>query len=301
MRLIIFLIACGTGGDAGGGADNLPASGGGPFSPIEMQMGDLIDAPVVLTDPAVDLDDPDVIANGAALTVWVTAHRSTANGPKDEIDRADAVSLRKGFGDFEVALKADQPWEGSGVSAPSVVPGNPNVLFYWAEGGIGAATSPDLHNWTKVPGPIIANVGPPAAVRIGNSLRVYYVKDGSLFAKEGSLESLTDLGEMVHAVPYGSSIGRAFARAAQTPVGRLRHDLYFTVETGLMTAPTTCGWASSYDGLHFDVFASAITDPKETTSGPTMAPYQVDGVGSALLLWIQRRGARAVVFAGKSP
>lgn len=300
-----FLIACGTGGDSGGGADHLPVAGGGPFAPIEMEEGDLIDAPVVLTDPAVDLDEPDVFANGDALTVWVTAHR--ANG--DEIDRADAPSLRKGFGDFEVALKADQSWEGSGVSAPSVVMGNPNLLFYWAEGGIGAATSSDLHNWTKVQGPIIPSVGPPAAVRIGNTLRVYYVKDGSLFASEGSLDQLKELGEMVHGVPFGNAIGRAFARAAQTPVGRLRHDLYFTVETSdlsgdagsSMTAAETCGWASSYDGLHFDVFGTAIVDPKQTTRGPTMTPYQADGVDSALLLWIQRRGARAVVFAGKSP
>jgi len=138
-------------------------------------------------------------------------------------------------------------------------------------------------------------------VRIGNSLRVYYVKAGSLFASEGSLDQMKELGEMVHAVPFGNAIGRAFARSAQTPVGRMRHDLYFTVETGVMTAPQTCGWASSYDGLHFDVFGSPITDPKQTTSGPTMAPYQADGVDSALLLWIQRRGARAVVFAGKSP
>jgi len=80
IRVIVISIslvaACGTGGDSGGGADHLPVAGGGPFSPLEMQNGDLIDAPVVLTDPAIDLDDPDVIANGDALTVWVTAHRA---------------------------------------------------------------------------------------------------------------------------------------------------------------------------------------------------------------------------------
>ena len=129
----------------GRGADHLPVSGAGPFAPLEMQSGDLIDAPVVLTDPAIDLDDPDVLADGDSLTLWVTAHRAMG----DTIERADAKTVRKGFGDLERALAADQPWEGGGVSAPSVVRGNPMLMFYSGAGGIGYATSTDGHIWTK--------------------------------------------------------------------------------------------------------------------------------------------------------
>ena len=135
-------------------------------------------------------------------------------------------------------------------------------------------------------------------MRIGDEIRIYYVKDGSLHASQGPLNGLRDLGELVHSAPYGTSLGRAFARVAQTAAGRLRHDLYFTVQTA--TLPT-CGWAASYDGRDFDVFPTPITDPKQDTRALTMTPYQADGIDSALALWIQRRGARQVVFAGKSP
>ena len=85
---------------------------------------------------------------------------------------------------------------------------------------------------------MIADVGPPAAVRIGQKIRVYYVKDGTIRASESQdLSSWTDLGQMVGATPFGVP-GRAFARAANTPAGRLRHDLYFTVNTGNMPLPT---------------------------------------------------------------
>jgi hypothetical protein len=300
LVMTLLIAACGTGGDAGGGAQHLPVSGGGPFGVIASQEGDLIDAPVVLTDP-VDLDDPVVFADGAQLAVWVTAHR---NGG-DTIEHADAVSLRQGFADLELALAADEPWEGGGISAPSLIRGNPWLLFYRGAGGIGVATSADAHSWSKLPGPVIPGAAPPAAVRLADKIRVYYPKNGGIWAAEAASETgpFTEIGEMVRAVPYGVSLGRVFARAEQTPAGRVRHDLYFTVnavdEDGVPF--TTCGFAASYDGRNFEVFPTSITDIKLVTRGPTMTPYQSDGVDSALLLFIQRRGARDVVMAGKSP
>jgi hypothetical protein len=287
--------ACGTEGGPGGGASHLPVSGAGPFAPLDAEPGDLIDAPVVLSDPS-DLDDPVVFADGDALTVWLTAHRSAG----DDIERADAKTIRQGFGDLEVALTADQAWEGGGVSAPSVVRDQqPWLLFYLAAGGIGYATSTDGHTWEKQPGPVLPGVaGPPAAVRIGDKIRVYYPKNGAIYASESAtLTDWTDLGELVAGVPFGTSLGRVFARAADTEAGRLRHDLYFTVETGVVATPSTCGFASSWDGVHFDEEATAIVDAKLVTGSPTETPYG-DG---ALLLWIERHGARAVVTAGKSP
>jgi hypothetical protein len=292
MRILIFaLIGCGTGGDPGGGANHLPVAGGGPFAPLDSQPGDLIDAPVVLSAP-VDLDDPFVIGDGAALTVWVTAHHQ--NG--DTIERADALSVRRGFGELETALTADQPWEGGGVSAPSLISGW--IMFYFARGGIGYATSSDGHTWQKQPGPLIAGAGPPAAVRIGDEIRIYYPKDGAIHASQGTPDNLRDLGVMVDGAPYGISLGRVFARSAETPAGRLRHDLYFSVATA--TLPT-CGWAASYDGASFEVYSRPIVDPKQSIHACAMTPYQADGVDSALALWIQQRGARQVLFAGKSP
>ena len=292
--LIFELMGCGTGGDAGGGASHLPVSGGGPFAPLDPLPGDKIDAPVALEGSGVDLDDPFVLADGAALTVWVTAHQ--AGG--DVIMRADAKSIRQGFGDFETALVADQPWEGGGVSAPSIIT-NGWVMFYTgALGGIGFATSQDGHTWKTKPGPLIGGVGPPAAVRIGPDVRLYYVEDGALHALDGVFTQQHDAGVVVPGAPFGTSLGRAFARSAMTPGGRLRHDVYFTVQTAMMR---TCGWAASYDALHFDVFALPIVDPKQDIHACAEAPYETDGIDGALGLWIEQRGSRAVVFAGKSP
>jgi hypothetical protein len=293
---VVALGGCGATGGPGGGSSNLPVSGGGPFTVIGSQSNDVIDAPVVLTDPAIDLDDPDLFADGDALTLWVTAHRSTG----DDIERADSKGLREGFGDLEKALVADQAWEGGSVSAPSVVPGKPMLLFYQGAGGIGYATSDDGHTWTKAPGPILPSLGPPAAVRIGGKIRVYYPKDGGLSASDAplsELSSFTDLGPLVDGVPFGSALGRAFARSAKTPAGRIRHDLYFTVETGNPTVPTTCGYAASFDGSEFQVESTAIVDPKQITRGPSMAPYGA----RALLFWTERHGARAAIIAGTSP
>ena len=47
--------------------------------------------------------------------------------------------------------------------------------------------------------------------------------------------------------------------------------------------------------------ARPIVDPKQSIHGCAMTPYQADGIDSALALWMQQRGSRQVVFAGKSP
>jgi hypothetical protein len=313
VALILACAACGCAavGDAGGGAAHLPVSGGGPFRPLEPD-------PTVADDVLADLDEPMVLSDGDLLALWVTV---TRNGATD-IEHADALSLEDGFGPLQLQLTADASWEAGSVSGPSVVRGQPWLLFYRAGGAIGWATSSDGHRWTKGPGPTLwANgaeegtlLGPPAAVRLGDVVRVYYPAGGSLFAAEAPFSALARgvptgwvrldgdpstpaRDPMVTGAPFATALGRVTARAAATPAGRLRHDLYFTAATGNMQSPTTCGYAASYTGDAFEVAGAPILPLIPVTRAPTMTPYR-DG---ALLLFVARSGAHDAVAAGLSP
>jgi hypothetical protein len=323
---LLLWAGCGTTGDAGGGAANLPVSGGGPFAPLKPNPAYLISAPTVLLDPTADLEYPVVLADGNRLTAWLTARR--AGSTQTTIGRTELTTLGNGFSDLAPALAADQPWEGGAVAGPSVLPGAPWLLFYGASGAIGYATSPDGRAWQKATGPTLTAdprldgadaLGPPAAVRVDDRVIVYYPAGGQLWAASALVSELV-AGAAVHwqrlngtpavegrhpmvaaaQVPFGVALGRVFARAANTPAGRRRYDLYFTVETGqdpVNGVVTTCGFASSQSGFDFAAEAVPILPPGVTTHAPTMTPYE----SGALLLYIGVAGVRQALDAAKSP
>jgi hypothetical protein len=323
--------ACGATGDAGGGAGYLPVSGSGPFRPLQPgpPYSD-ISAPFVLLEGVVDLDDPFVVAWEDQLALWVTARRSNIT----DIEHADALDLEHGFGALFQAIVADRAWEAGAVSQPSliagdpVVPGDVWILFYGGGGALGWATAPAVtlgHNWTKAPGPaILANgveeghvLSSPAVVRIGDRVRVYYLGQGLLWAVEapyddvvaGRATSWTRLDgdpatpardPMLRPPSWATAIGRVTARAAPTPVGRWRHDLYVTVElpaTDRRAATSSAGFAASFSGDRFVTADAPILPLDQKRHGPAETPYR-DG---ALLLYIERAGARDAVAAATSP
>jgi len=228
------------------------------------------------------------------------------------------------------------------VSGPSVIRGAPWLLFYRAAGAIGVATSDDGHRWTKIPGTTLTPdqgaegdaLGPPAAVRLGASggasgasgavgarVRVYYPARGALFAAEADLADFqarrpprwTRLDgdpatpgrdPMLAGAPFALALERVTARAAETPVGRLRHDLYFTARVPssgptatTATTTTTIGFAASYTGDRFLAAAAPILPRSPAARGPTETPYR-DG---ALLLYVGHAGARDAILAARSP
>ena len=76
----------------------------------------------------------------------------------------------------------------------------------------------------------------------------------------------------------------------------MRHDLYFTVETGLMP-PTTCAFASSFTGVQFEVEPTPILPAKVEARAPIGLAYQ-NGV---TLFYVQQFGARDAIAAAQSP
>jgi hypothetical protein len=335
VAIALLLCACGTGADPGGGASNLPVGGGGPFRPLEGDATLAINAPFVLTDER-DLDAPSVVADGDGLAIWVTRRAPSPAmgvlGAPVEIAHADSPTLLDGFGPLEPALVPTEGWEAGIVDAPAVLaprtlPGStddPWILVYRAGGGLGLAVAVDGHTWNKLPGPVLTPdlvdegtlLGPPAITRVDDTLRLYYVANGAVWAAEAPL-SPTELAsgraprfsrlDAAPATPardpvlapgafrFLQTIERVTARAARTPGGRLRHDLWASGSTGLKVPASQCGYAASYDGLRFDVAQTPIL-PRGTAGdarGPTSTTYR----GGALLLYVQRLGARDAIAA----
>ena len=331
LAALLMMQGCGSTGDSGGGAQHLPVSGAGPFTPLEPDPSlEAINPPFVLADNNADLDDPWVVDWGDQMALWVTARRANVT----DIEHADAFTLEEGFMPLAQAILPDQAWEAGAVTGASLVAGDPVVpggiwvMFYSGGGAIGWATAPAItlgHNWTKAPGPALLADGAeegteltsPAVVRLAERVRVYYLASGAIWAADapwsdvvaGSATTWTRLDgdpatperdPMLRAPAWALSIGRFTARAAATPAGRTRHDLYFTAVTAATSAQpsiSTCGFASSFTGDRYEIASTPILPLKNATHAPAETPYR-DG---ALLLYIQRSGARDAVAAAHSP
>ena len=325
---IVLLCNCATSGDPGGGAEHLPVSGAGPFRPLTDEPSFTITAPYVASQPGAELDEPFVLASGPLLALWVTVSR-----PGDaHIEHADAFTLGGGFGLWQVALSADQPWESGVVQSPSAIWDSPWVLFYASGGAIGWAVGPDGHAWQKAPGPALFAEGPegqsltsPSAVRLGDVLRVYYVGNHRVWAAEApwadiaaarattwhrvdgdattpALDPILDPTGLTVAASSATvsvtGVGRLTARAGLTPTGRVRHDLYLTFSTtGMPPADRACVFASSLTGDRFEVAPTPLLPLRESAHAPAETPY-LDG---ALLLYVKTLGSHGAIAAATSP
>ena len=328
---LLMMAGCGSTGGSGGGAEHLPVSGSGPFTPLEPDPAlDAINPPFVLSDTTADLDDPWVVDWGDQMALWVTARRANVT----DIEHADSFALEQGFLPLVQAILPDRAWEAGAVSGASLIAGDPVVpggiwvLFYSGGGAVGWATAPAItlgHNWTKAPGPAIVADGAeegtelasPAVVRLDDRVRVYYLAAGAIWAAEapwsdvsaGNATTWTRLDgdpatperdPMLRAPGWAQSIGRFTARAGKTPAGRVRHDLYFTAVTAPTSAQasiSTCGFASSFTGDRFETAPAPILPLRNAVHAPAETPYR-DG---ALLLYIERQGTRDAVAAAHSP
>ena len=333
------LLACSSTGDAGGGASNLPVSGAGPFLPIEPSEQLSIDAPFVLETPGDELDEPTAVPWDQLIALWCTVRDSSG---AITIQHADVTTtLLDGFGTPYPAIQPDQGWEAGAVTGPSIVWSGPGttewLLFYAGGGAIGYAIGTDAlgHVWRKPPGPALrANeveeghvLGPPAAVHVpsaageGDRLRVYYVASGAIWAADAPYADVlagnpvewtrldgdptTPARDPMIApsqVPFAASLGRVQARAALTPAGRVRHDLYFTAIAPANTMPaTTVGFASSFTGDRFEVAPAPILPPKLVTKSPSVIAYADDVEAGFVLFYAAQHGAHTAIAAARSP
>jgi hypothetical protein len=223
----IGLAACATIPEPGGGGENLPSAGAGPFRAlVQAELGNLRVAPNALDtdafarDPSVvDLDgDPGTLAVagyfGAAVAQGDT--KPVATDPTRAILRFGALDGRSFDRAAEVVLEPTEAWEGGVLGQPSALlhDDGETWLYYAAAGGIGLAKSGDGHTFTRVAGPIL---GPAAsgweASGIPASPGVVRLPDGSfrLFYEVTIAKDVQAIGEA------SSSDGVTWTRLGTAP------------------------------------------------------------------------------------
>jgi hypothetical protein len=316
----LFLAACGTIAPEGGGANDLPVSGVGPYHVLESDEDTTIAEPVVLSESAASLDDAQVLARGELLGIWYT--RTDGSG-RSHIRHVDFDRLEDGPNAFGATpFLPDQPWEQGSVAQPAVIEARsseePWLLFYQSNGAIGYAISLDHLSWDKAIGPALtpsAEEGPklasPAAIRLDDTtVRVFYVAADGVRAADASFGDLAmkmprpfarvpGVRVPLGAAPWLPAIGRITARDVTTAAGRRRHDLFLSGTTGQgVSMVRQVGMAASWDGTNFAVAAEPFLDAKPPAQwGPSVVAYRA----GSLLLYTQTNGALTVIGAALSP
>lgn len=193
LLVALPLLSCATLPEPGGGGENLPNAGAGPFRALtQPELGNLRSAPNALEDDEIFTRDPAVIdLDDDPLTFTIAGYFGAAvkqgdRKPKEAdatvvILRYEALDARSFDRSAEPVLSPEEPWEGGVIGAPSVLKvGGEVFLYYAAAGGIGLARSPDGHAFTRLPGPVL---GPAPdgweASRVPRSPGVIHLPDGS--------------------------------------------------------------------------------------------------------------------------
>lgn len=165
---------CGLGfaDDTSGGRDGLPATGAGPFRRPLFDLDTPIEEPWLVTDDAVDLDEPAALARpGGGVRYWVSHEPADLPLGDTQIWAGALADLRAAPEPLTLALAADQPWEQGRVAAPALLadPADDRHLIMFYEGGladpaIGRADSNDGGaTWHKHDGPVLAAARSPGA------------------------------------------------------------------------------------------------------------------------------------------
>ena len=170
FALLLVVAACGTIGTPGGGAQNLPSAGGGPFQAlVKGQVAPQDTAPFVFLAGGQSYREPSVLsATGDPSNPGVFMYLVANGSPGDVILRTRADDSVSFYGDFAdqqmnathrppVVLAASQAWEGKNLSGPCAVRvGSEIWLYYAGDGGIGLAKSGDGKNFTRMPTQVLA-------------------------------------------------------------------------------------------------------------------------------------------------
>lgn len=332
------LCGCGTTGEQSGAGQHPPVSGAGPYRPLAPDPDYPINAPFVLLDAVADLDEPTVVADGEALALWVTATRRGERRIEhaDAVRLTEGFAALEPALAADQTWEAGAVY---GPSVLRLAPAQ-WLMFYGAGGMIGWAHASDRegHAWIKAPGPALfadggdegTALGPPTVVHLGDRARVYYEARGVIWGADAPFDDVAAgrattwtrldgdpstpardafvAGAPFAGPPAGEPGGlpgglpvrlleRPYARAALTPAGRVRHDLFFTSYTGQSDVASVIGFAASFEGVRFEV----APKPTLATTQKVRAPAQTAYGDGALLLYVQRLGARDSIAVATSP
>ncbi len=311
------LAACGMGPFAGegGGDDNLPTSGTGPYLPLPADFDTPADEPYVLALPVVSLLDPSVYQRGdGGFDIYYTK----VDDDSSEIWRADLPSLQElPVGIPEAVLVADSPWEEGRVGGASlVIDGSRMVLYY--EGGlasvaIGRAVSSDGgRTFVKDDNnPIIANAGDPHVTLFEGRWYLAHVgpEQERIFISESN--DGTTFASVRQALDARLGVDTAFDQLAlRSPALHLRTTLSGSIHYGLFYTGLgfgsadepieAIGYVGSFDGEVWQRFMGGepILQPGPSGAG---GASPIVGATESLLFFHQLRQGRGRIAVATSP
>lgn len=288
LLLPLGLAACGLGNGSGGGDDNLPTSGAGPYGKLtDFDLKTPVDEPIVIGDFGADLEDASPVARaGGAIRVFYTRR---AGGGAPEVWRSDLASLA-------VPPSATSPVL-SGASAPSVVEdGSRLVLFHEdGAGGIARADSTDGGETFGAATPVLADARQPGALRTKDRWWLYFTRPAT---RGIFLATSTDgMNFNVREAPViDLDASEPAAAGGDTAAGTGHIGLFFTAPAaeGLVAIR----YAGSADGLSFVVNPEPILDPRtpdERGPGVLLEPSR------SVLFFSQQNGGHWAIGAATSP
>jgi hypothetical protein len=314
---LLLLAACGMGPLAGegGGADNLPSAGAGPYLLLPADFDTPADEPYVHSQQIVSLLDPAVLPRGdGGFDIYYTK----LDAGSSEIWRVFLPAIDELIvGEPEQVLVADSDWEQESIGGACLLREGEDLLLYYYAGdqtkGIGLARSRDGgQSFSKEAGnPLLVDaVDPFVALHKGRWYMVHGDPEGTrLLLREGSDGLVfSDPREVLRA---RSGVDTAFD---QLEVRAPALDIKSTLEGGLHFGVfysglgysnaddpiESIGYAGSLDGENWQrsMAGEPILDPGPTGAGGA-AP--VVGPSKSLLFFHQLRQGRGRIAVATSP
>lgn len=316
--LLLGLTACATLGGEGSGDRGLPNAGLGPFRALT---GDEVPgiAPFVLGGSGEPLAEPAALVLdevGPRVRLYTTASRVLAPGaPSSQVLVAAEAFDGRSFAEPQVVLSADAPWEGDGLSGPSAVAHEGQVLlFYGGAEGIGIARATDGLHFVKEAAPCLTAAGAPSweaaapsapsvVVSPEGRLRLFYAAGGSLGEADVDPSSLhcqrldADPGtpemDPVLGPGPGGPVGDPEAFLRTTASGRLLVGVLHTTQDPVLGSVVAVAARYGLEGPLTRGTSPAFTLPAGASS-PAVAPFDQ---GTLLYAVSTRDGAPALAAA----
>ncbi len=324
MTLGALGLGCGTLATAAGDDDAVrPNAIAGPFRPIaDAELPDSNAAPNVLAGGGDDNDhtedndrrfrEASAVSLDASKLPGATALYVVA-GPAGQgaIYRFEASNARTFDKDSgELVLEVERPWEGDGLSEPSVhLVGDEVWLYYGAEGGIGFARSSDGVTFTRETEPVLVAGGAdweegavpqapallPLPAEEGGGYRLFYEANGRIgeamsldgvsWARAGD-GPILEPTEDTHDAYDAAGVGAPHASRWQSPEGRWVTRIYYSGVDA--TGRSSIGLAARYGNE--GVLSKAIATVFSGTRSPG-SPTVIASPSLALMYVTQKAGS----------
>ncbi|MBL4633674.1 MAG: hypothetical protein JKY56_07370 [Kofleriaceae bacterium] len=310
-----LISGCGLGpfAEEGGGSDNLPIHGGGPFTPLPVDFDTPADEPYVVVTATKSLLDPSVEQQDDNTFL---IHYTRLDEEGSTIWKVDLPSIHEVSGTPELVLSADQDWEQGQVRSVSLLREGEKVTLYY-EGGdldpaIGRAVSIDGgQTYVKdVNNPIVEGLDPNITKAEGRHILVYADMANQRIMLRESPDELSFGPARVILAARSSEQGTIDQAGVAAPALRISRTLDGQELFGLYYEAwsldndgevfETVGYQASFGGEKWERFldGNEIVDSGLFGSG---GPSPILGPVSGLLFYHQKRQGRGRIAAAESP